>query len=227
LFKTENLTVIYGIDKSDKSYALTNVNIELPDTGFVGVIGPSGSGKSTLMHCLSTLKEQTSGEIYYKNQLLNLYSAQEKEVLRRSEFGMVFQRHFLVHYMSAVDNVIIASNNDKRDSIKNAEEMLFRLGLKRSELYMRTSNLSNAQRQRVAIARALGNNPLVLFADEPTSYLDPSSAFAVIDTLREYAEGNLVFVITHDTDILKDADVVIELWDGEISDIKGKVESSE
>jgi len=225
LFRIENLTVIYGIDKPDKSYALTNIDLTLPDTGFIGIIGPSGSGKSTLMYCLSMLLEPTSGEIYYNNKLLSEYSRQERERLRRSEFGLVFQRHFLVHYMNAIDNVTVAAKENRQEARKKGEDILFRLGIKRSELSKRPSNLSNGQRQRVAIARAMINDPRVLFADEPTASLDHSTAFIAVDVMREYAKNNLVFVITHDMSILKDADTVIEIWDGEISDIKQKGES--
>lgn len=222
MFRTENLTVIYGIDKLEKSYALTNISLTLPDTGFVGIIGPSGSGKSTLMYCLSALQSPTSGEIYYNNRLLNDYSRSEKEKLRRAEFGLAFQQHFLVNYMSAIDNVTVASNDVRQEALKKGTDILFRLGVKRSELSKRPSNLSNGQRQRIAIARAMMNNPKVLFADEPTASLDHSTAFLVVDVMREYARNNLVFVITHDTSIIKDADIVFEIWDGEIDNIKQK-----
>ena len=227
MFKTVGLTVIYGVEKDDKSYALTNVNLSLPNTGFIGVIGPSGSGKSTLMYCLSTLKEQTSGQIYYRNRLLNEYSRCEKEALRRSEFGLVFQRHFLIPYMNAIDNVTVSANANRKDALKKGEDILFRLGMKRSELMKRPSSLSNGQRQRIAIARALINDPKVLFADEPTASLDHTNAFIVVDVLKEYAKTNLVFVITHDMSILKDADTVIEIWDGEISATKHRGVSQE
>jgi len=220
MFKIVDLTVIYGLEKVDRSYALTNVSLTLPDTGFVGVIGPSGSGKSTLMYCLSTLQEPTDGQIYYKDRLFSDYSRHEKELLRRLEFGMVFQRHFLIHYMSAINNVIVAAVCDRQTALQKGEEILFKLGIKRSELGKRPSSLSNGQRQRIAIARALINEPKVLFADEPTASLDHANAFIVVDVLRKYAKDNLVVVITHDTSILRDADTVIEIWDGEISDIR-------
>ena len=219
MFKTENLTVIYGMENPEKAYALTNVSLTLPNTGFIGIIGPSGSGKSTLMYCLSTLMEPTSGEIYYKDRLLNDYSRTEKAALRRSEFGIVFQRHFLVYYMSAIDNVTVAALDKRSEAMEKGEQMLFRLGIKRSEITKRPESLSNGQRQRVAIARAMINEPNVLFADEPTASLDHTNAFIVVDVLREYAKNNLVCVITHDTSILRDADSVIELWDGEISGV--------
>ena len=220
MFRTVGLTVIYDAEKIDRSFALTDVNLTLPMTGFVGIIGPSGSGKSTLMYCLSTLKEPTDGSIYYQDRLLNSYSKHEKEALRRSEFGMVFQRHFLIQYMNAIDNVTVSANCNRQDAIKRGEDILFRLGIKRQELKKRPSSLSNGQRQRVAIARALINDPKVLFADEPTASLDHTNAFIVVDVLKEYSKTKLIIVITHDTSILKDADMVIEIWDGEINAVR-------
>jgi len=227
LFRTENLTVIYGIDRPEKSYALTNVSLTIPDTGFVGIVGPSGSGKSTLMYCLSTLQEPTSGKIYYNDRLLNDSSRREREILRRSEFGLVFQRHFLVHYMSAIDNVTVAAKTGGQAAVKKGADILFRLGIRQPELDKRPASLSNGQRQRVAIARAMMNDPKVLFADEPTASLDHTNAFIVVDVFREYAKNHLVFVITHDMSILKDADLVIGIWDGEISDMKRKEDAPE
>ena len=84
----------------------------------------------------------------------------------------------------------------------------------------RPGKLSGGQRQRVAIARAMMNAPKVLFADEPTAALDHETAFAVMDILKEYAKENLVLVITHDHSILKDADMVVEMWDGMVSSVK-------
>ncbi len=138
----------------------------------------------------------------------------EREDLRRKEFGFVFQRHFLVPYMSALDNVIIAADKSNKQTEERAGDILRKLGLGERELKKRPSKLSGGQRQRVAIGRAMINNPKVLFADEPTAALDHENAFAVMRILKEYSETHLVLVITHDLSILKDADQVIEMWDG-------------
>lgn len=221
MFSVKNITMIYDIEKENKMYALGGFDLELPDTGLIGFIGPSGSGKSTLMYCLSTLKKPTAGEILYNGKdIINIKNS-ERENLRRKEFGFVFQRHFLIPYMPAVDNVLIAMDENNTKTRERAEGLLKELGLSGRELGKRPSKLSGGQRQRVAIARAMANHPSVLFADEPTAALDHENAFSVMRVLKEYSKKHLVLVITHDISILKDADQIIEMWDGMTGAVKG------
>ncbi len=220
MFEIKNITMIYDMEKEEKVYALGGFDLKLPDKGLVGIIGPSGSGKSTLMYCLSTLKTPTTGEIFYNGKSLTGLKEQDRETLRRDEFGFVFQRHFLVPYMNSLANVTVAANAKGEAVRKRAESLLKSLGLGEKELKKRPGKLSGGQRQRVAIARAMMNKPKVLFADEPTAALDHENAFAVMDILKEYAKENLVLVITHDHSILKDADMQVEMWDGMISSVK-------
>lgn len=221
MFSVKNITMIYDIEKENKMYALGGFDLELPDTGLIGFIGPSGSGKSTLMYCLSTLKKPTGGEIFYNGKdIINIKNS-ERENLRREEFGFVFQRHFLIPYMPAIDNVIIAMDDRSARAKERATGILKEFGLSEREFGKRPSKLSGGQRQRVAIARAMANNPSVLFADEPTAALDHGNAFAVMRVLKEYSKEHLVLVITHDISILKDADQVIEMWDGMTGSVKG------
>lgn len=220
MFEIKNITMIYDIEKEEKIYALGGFDLSLPDKGLVGIIGPSGSGKSTLMYCLSTLKRPTDGQILYNGMELTDLRGNQRENLRRNEFGFVFQRHFLVPYMSAIDNVTVAAADRTPNIVEQAKKLLGCLGLSEREFGKRPSKLSGGQRQRTAIARAMINQPRVLFADEPTAALDHENAFAVMDILRSYAKENLVLVITHDQSILTGADRVIEMWDGNISAIK-------
>ncbi len=218
MFDIKNITMIYDMERTEKVYALGGFDLELPDKGLVGIIGPSGSGKSTLMYCLSTLKKPTEGSILYNDVVLTKLSDKKREQLRRNEFGFVFQRHFLVPYMNAVDNVIVAATEEKKVATEHAIELLRKLGLSEKEFGKRPAKLSGGQRQRVAIARAMINSPKVVFADEPTAALDHGNAYAVMDILKEYSKDNLVLVITHDHSILKGADRIIEIWDGNISE---------
>lgn len=220
MFEIKNITMIYDMEKEEKVYALGGFDLKLPDKGLVGIIGPSGSGKSTLMYCLSTLKTPTAGEILYNGKRITALKEQERERLRRDEFGFVFQRHFLVPYMNSLANVTVAANGTGEEVRVRAERLLKSLGLGEKEMKKRPGKLSGGQRQRVAIARAMMNEPKILFADEPTAALDHENAFAVMDILKEYAKDKLVLVITHDHSILKDADFVVEMWDGMVSSIK-------
>lgn len=221
MFEIKNVSMIYDMNSDEKMYALNGVDLQLPDQGLVGVIGPSGSGKSTLMYCLSTLKSPTEGSILYNGQEITKYSNRQREVTRRGEFGFVFQKHYLVPYMDAIDNVIVAGNEDDKTLRTKAAEFMTALGLKEREFHKKPSKLSGGQCQRVAIARAMINNPKVIFADEPTASLDHENAFNVMKILKEYAKDRLVIVVTHDRSILSDVDMIVEMWDGKISNIQG------
>lgn len=222
MFELKDATMIYDMDKEEKVYAMKSMNVTFPDKGLVGIIGPSGSGKSTLMYTMSTLKKLTSGDVIYNGKSLSNVTEGDKQHLRRYEFGFVFQRHYLINYMTALDNATIASTIPVSEAKEKAEKLLLEIGLKKSELNHRPTKLSGGQRQRVAIARAMMNDPKVLFADEPTASLDHENAFLVMERLKEYAKDRLVLVITHDTSIISDADMIVKIWDGSISEVSVK-----
>ena len=208
----------------DEIHALDGVSNDIRKGEVVVVIGPSGSGKSTMMYVMSTLKKLTDGDVIYNGRSLNGISDSERQDLRRNEFGFVFQRHYLVSYMTAIENAVIASNKDLKFSREKARDFLLDIGLKESELNKTPKKLSGGQRQRVAIARAMMNDPKVLFADEPTASLDHENAYLVMAKLKDYSKKRLVLVITHDRSIIRDADITVEIWDGSISKVtEGKV----
>ncbi|MCR5251830.1 MAG: ABC transporter ATP-binding protein [Lachnospiraceae bacterium] len=217
MFEVKRISMIYDMETEEKLYALKGFDLSLPDKGLIGIIGPSGSGKSTLMYCLSTLKKPTDGSILYNGMELTTASDAEREKLRRREFGFVFQKHYLVPYMSAVDNVMVAGIGKEADTEKKAKDILEELGIKEREFSKKPAKLSGGQCQRIAIARAVINDPKVIFADEPTASLDHENAFNVMKILKAYSEDRLVLVVTHDKSILKGSDRVIEMWDGEIN----------
>ncbi len=220
MYKIDNVSMIYDMDSDDKLYALNGFSLELPDTGLVGVIGPSGSGKSTLMYCMSTLKKPTEGSIRYNDREITTFSDREREQVRRREFGFVFQKHYLVPYMNALDNVVVAGVGDLRQLKEKGAEYLKAFGLSEREFGKRPAKLSGGQCQRVAIARAMINDPKVIFADEPTASLDHENAFNVMKILKKYSEDRLVIVVTHDHSILRDVDLTVEMWDGRLSAVK-------
>lgn len=217
MFQVKDLSMIYDMNTDSVTYALKEINLTLPDKGLIGIIGPSGSGKSTLMYCLSTLREPTEGSIIYNGIELTLVTGKECERLRRTEFGFIFQKHYLVPYMSALDNVMVGATGSRNEVQEKASELLAELGLSKKEFVKKPARLSGGQCQRTAIARAMINDPKVVFADEPTASLDHENAFNVMRILKKYSEERLVMVITHDKSILADADLVMEIWDGELS----------
>lgn len=218
MFELKDVTMIYDMEKEEKVYAIKNINLSFPEKGLIGIMGPSGSGKSTLMYCMSTLKNATSGQILYNQKEIGKLGEKQRQQFRRHEIGFIFQRHFLVTYMSALENVMVANVGKKAESEQKAKELLLNFGFKERDIKKRPGKLSGGQRQRVAIARAMINEPKVLFADEPTASLDHDNAFLVMDYLKEYAKEHLVVIITHDETVLKDANRIIKMWDGGISD---------
>lgn len=217
MFDVKNICMIYDMNTDVKTHALKGFDLSLPDKGMIGIIGPSGSGKSTLMYCLSTLKAPTDGSIVYNGTELTAIGNVEKERLRRKEFGFIFQKHYLVPYMTAMENCLVAAVQKGTEAQKKAEAFFRDLGLAEKEWNKKPAKLSGGQCQRVAVARAMINDPKVIFADEPTASLDHENAFNVMKILKKYSDDRLVLVVTHDRSILKDADRIIEMWDGEIS----------
>lgn len=222
MFEVKNISMIYDMNTDEKMYALGGFDLSLPDRGLVGIIGPSGSGKSTLMYCLSTLKKPTEGSVRYNSREITDISDRERETLRRKEFGFVFQKHYLVPYMSALDNILVAGNGSGKEETEKAKDALRLLGLREREFGKRPAKLSGGQCQRVAIARSMINDPKVLFADEPTASLDHENAFNVMKILKKYSEDRLVLVVTHDCSVLTDVDMLVEMWDGNISGISSR-----
>jgi putative ABC transport system ATP-binding protein len=219
LFKIENLNLVYDIGKDAQTYALRDINISLDGNRLVGIMGPSGSGKSSLLYALAGLKVPTSGTVSYKGISYNELSKSKNTQLRRKEFGFIFQRHFLIDYMTVIDNVLTPVNDDSEEYKSKALNLLNRLGIEHIA-DKKPHQLSGGQRQKVAIARALINDPKVVFADEPTGALDHNSAKEVMKLLDEFKSDALIIVVTHDASILKNADDVINIWDGSITSVE-------
>ncbi|MBO6162677.1 MAG: ATP-binding cassette domain-containing protein, partial [Eubacterium sp.] len=166
-----------------------------------------------------TLKKPTEGSVRYNGKEVTSCTDVEREQLRRKEFGFVFQKHYLVPYMGALDNVMVAAVDRSRETEQRAREFLKKLGLSEREFGKRPAKLSGGQCQRTAIARAMINDPRVVFADEPTASLDHENAFNVMKILKEYSKDRLVLVVTHDRSILTDVDMTVEMWDGMVSKV--------
>lgn len=207
------INLIYDINKEDCTYAFRNIDICLNSRELVGIMGPSGCGKSSLLYVLSGMRKPTSGTVYYDDVDIEAYSINEKARIRKSKFGLIFQKHFLIEYLSVLENVMIAADLNTEEYKEKAMDILE--SLKISHLAKRKpEQLSGGQKQRTAIARALINNPEVIFADEPTASLDHNSAFEVIRVLEQMKERSSIIIATHDATILRNADRRIGLWDG-------------
>lgn len=222
LFKTENLNLVYDIGKDVQTYALRDINLSMEGNRLIGIMGPSGSGKSSLLYALAGLKIPTSGAISYNGIRYSELSKSQNTQLRRKDFGFIFQRHFLIDYMTVLDNVLTPVNDDSEKYKNKAVELLKRLSI--SHLANKKPHqLSGGQRQKVAIARALINSPKVVFADEPTAALDHYSAKEVMKLLDEFKSETLIIIATHDASILENADDIVSIWDGSITSIENHI----
>ena len=209
----QNLTLIYDTETDSETHALRDVSVSFEKNGITGIMGPSGSGKSSLLYVLAGLKKPTSGTVYYNDMDMEAYSSDQREQIRKERFGFIFQKHFLIDYLSILDNVLVPVNKKNRESCDYALSLLDRLGLGKLAGKLPRA-LSCGQRQRAAVARALVNRPEVIFADEPTASLDHGNALEVMQVLGEFRETAVLLVVTHDRSILGDADQVLDMWDG-------------
>ena len=200
------------------AHAVDTVSMSVEQGSFLGLIGPSGSGKSSLMYLLSGLKRPTRGTVAFEGRDYGDISTPGLMRLRRQRFGFVFQQHFLINYLSALENVMVGAVKRNHEAVAYAQELLRRVGLG-DKLRQRPYQLSIGERQRVAVARALVHRPAVVFADEPTASLDQATGREVIRLLADYrtdSRGSVV-VVTHDPAMLIGADRVLQMRDGRLS----------
>lgn len=216
MFKLNDINLVYDIGKEVQTYALKNINLTLSENKMIGIMGPSGSGKSSLLYIMAGLKVPTSGTILYNDIDFSKISSKKAAEIRLKEFGFIFQRHFLIDYMTALENVLAPINSDRNEDKIKALKLLEKLKIGHLA-NKKPYQMSGGQRQRVAIARALINDPKVVFADELTAALDHQSAREVMDFLNDYKKNTLIIVVTHDQSILENADDIIRIRDGEIN----------
>ena len=208
----ENIGLAY-FDGDRITKALDDVTIDLPERGFIGVMGPSGSGKSSLLYILSGLKRPTSGDVRFSERRFSVMRDHELARLRRDRFGFVFQQPWLLGWQTAGENALMGAPRIDGESVARMRHSFDQLGLEGHEDKF-PSQLSGGEKQRICVARAMMNEPDVIFADEPTASLDHSNGHLVVDLLSRYRERGVVVVVSHDPEMLRDADRVLIVRDG-------------
>ncbi|MBF0363646.1 MAG: ABC transporter ATP-binding protein [Oligoflexia bacterium] len=201
-------------------HIIKDVSLKIKSGEFVVIHGKSGSGKTTLLSLLSGLEKADTGSIILNKNNINNQTEEELAKTRRQQFGFVFQSFNLLSNLTAIENVMLPLLPITKDisNLKNSSlDIMKYIGIDHRKDHL-PSKLSGGEKQRVAISRALINNPQILFADEPTGNLDSTTGKAVIDLfLRLKNERKLtIILVTHDQEIVKLADSVIEIKDGEI-----------
>lgn len=220
LFRLENISKIFHQGEK-KIVVLNALNLILNPGEIVGLIGASGSGKSTLLHLCGLLDQPTTGNIFLDEQNLSKISEQKKNDFRKNTIGFVYQQHCLLPEFSALENVALPKlllGTSYKKALDEAKEHLKILGLAH-RLNHFPSELSGGEQQRTSLARALSNHPKIIFADEPTGNLDPTTTKVhfseMIQILREFKMTALI--ATHDMSLLSLFDRVCSLENGELS----------
>jgi putative ABC transport system ATP-binding protein len=213
---------VRGVRKSfegGRIRALEDVSLHLDEGELVALTGPSGGGKSTLLNLIGSLDRPDAGEIVVGG--LDVTKLDDPARYRAETVAFVFQFHNLITTLNAVENVQIPmlGMRPRAERERRAHELLGEVGLgDRARNYPPT--LSGGERQRVAIARALANDPQLLLADEPTGALDSETGAQILDLLRRVRDerGTTILMVTNDEAVAAQADRVLQIRDGSLSD---------
>ncbi|OIO32576.1 MAG: ABC transporter ATP-binding protein [Candidatus Omnitrophica bacterium CG1_02_40_15] len=223
MLRADNVHKIYK-DGKRELHVLRGVSLELRKDEVITIVGPSGAGKSTLLHILGGIDKPSSGKVFLDNS--DFYSLDDikRARFRNQKIGFVFQFYYLLPDFTALENVMLPSligirnTNDERRTTKNRAEVLLEdVGLGK-RMRHRPSELSGGEQQRVAIARGLINNPKVLLCDEPTGNLDSEMGLEILNILFNLNKKNktAIVIVTHDKEIARRADRIVEMKDGRI-----------
>jgi len=214
---------IYKKYKETQDWVLKNITFGVEEKSFVFICGPSGVGKSTLLHILGLMDKPNEGEVWFLNKKVDFVTDDLSE-LRLKNIGFVFQFHYLLEHLTVKENIFLPQwvKNKKistTDAYENnfVKEYIEFLGIQ-DLLNRYPYELSGGEQQRVALARALINKPKIVIADEPTGNLDQQNALNIISLMRSFIDkyGITFVVATHNLQLTKFADKVVQLRNGEI-----------
>ena len=206
---------------SNKIEVLKGVDLQLFPGEIVALVAPSGAGKSTLLQIAGLLDKPLNGKIFIDGQEIQSKSDNQLTMIRRREIGFVYQFHHLLPEFSSRENIDLpqlANGFPSKDSQRRSNELLDLVNLSNRSNH-RPAELSGGEQQRIAICRALANKPKIILADEPTGNLDQNTTLSVFESLLKIVKKtNLAALIaTHNLDLAKRMDRVVELIDGKIS----------
>ena len=207
---------------------LQGVDLDVERGEFLSIVGASGSGKSTLLHLLGTLDRPDSGTVSLDGRRIDNLGSRERDRLRNSTFGFIFQFYHLLPELTALQNVMMPALvgstlfnwwGTRQEAARRAAAMLERVGLKARTRH-KPRELSGGEMQRTAIARALVARPRILFADEPTGNLDAESGAEIVRLLRSLNQDEevTILMVTHNLELVRHTDRVVRMAAGKLCD---------
>ena len=221
IVRLEKVCKAYNIGQPSETEVLHDIDFRLDRGEFLALMGPSGSGKSTLLNIVGLLDRATSGRLIIKGQDTATLGDAEITRLRGHTIGFVFQYHLLISAFTARENVMMPLLVDRGFSSaeieQRASDLLAQVGLEKFANNL-ASNMSGGQQQRVSVARALAMKPDLVLADEPIGNLDTKSANGVFEVMRQVNKnsGTSFLLVTHNLDLARRCDRIIEVVDGRI-----------
>ncbi len=222
IISLKNVWKIYNVGEIEVP-ALRGIDLSIKKGEFIAITGSSGSGKSTMMNLVGCLDLPTKGKILLDGENIQEYKESKLSQIRGLKIGFVFQQFNLIPTISALANVMLPLEFQDKSSSMAKMEALRLLGLVglSDRVHHLPSQLSGGQMQRVAIARALAVSPEIILADEPTGNLDSKTGKFILELLSKIHkdENKTIIMVTHDTNLVKHAEKVIQLKDGKIEKI--------
>jgi putative ABC transport system ATP-binding protein len=220
LLEVSNISKTYGSGEAAVK-ALKQVSFSVPKGEYVAIVGESGSGKSTLLNMIGALDTPTSGKVVISGKEIFSMNDRKLTIFRRRNIGFIFQAFNLIPELTVEQNIVFPVLLDyQKPDTKYLEELLSVLNLKERRRHL-PSQLSGGQQQRVAIGRALITRPALILADEPTGNLDSQNTSEVIALLKEASKKyeQTIIMITHSRSIAQTADRILQVSDGELTDL--------
>jgi putative ABC transport system ATP-binding protein len=218
MIRMQQIRKVYSTGRVDV-LALRGIDLEIESNEYVAIVGPSGSGKSTLMNIIGCLDTPSSGEYVLSGEMVGGLDRNRLAEIRNRHVGFVFQNFNLLPYASALENVelpLLFAGVATKERRARAAAMLERVDLA-DRMQHKPTELSGGQMQRVAIARALVNEPAIVLADEPTGNLDSTSGKGIVGLFTQLHDaGQTIVVITHDSNVARLANRVVQIRDGQI-----------
>jgi len=217
ILKVENLSKNYKLGESIIK-AIDNVSFKVEKGEFIAIIGASGSGKSTLLHMIGGVDKPSSGEIYIEGTDIVKLTDNQLAAIRRSKIGIIYQFYNLIQTLNVEENITLPILLDnKKVNTKRLDSIISILNLENRRKFF-PSQLSGGQQQRVAIGRSLIYSPSIILADEPTGNLDSKNSDIIVNLFKELNKklNQTLIIATHNLEIAKQADRILELKDGKI-----------